>query len=173
MDKNEESLFKAVGSSNFKKVKQVLTQSVNVNVTDRWGYTPLIRACVYGDIDIAEVLIARGAEVNARTEDGNTALFEASLSQEKKPLAELLIEKGAYIDIKNKHGDTPLIMATMNGIKEIVELLIAKGADVNATNNMGSNVLSVAWTHGQKEIMRLLYDNGARDNSIIGFGDSH
>jgi ankyrin repeat protein len=84
--------------------------------------------------EMIELLIAKGADVNAKNNQGNTPLYLA-VGNNQKELAELLLLKGADVNTKNKKGLTPLHNAKR---KEIIELLIAKGANINAQDNQGN-----------------------------------
>jgi cytohesin len=90
-------------------------------------YTPLLVATLLGYKDVAELLIAHGANVNARFEDGITPLFVAAI-QGRLNVVELLLDKGADVNAAVKDGHTPLDAADANGHKDIANMLIAKSA---------------------------------------------
>ncbi|MDB4808156.1 ankyrin repeat domain-containing protein [Verrucomicrobia bacterium] len=71
------------------------------------GGAPLHYAAMFGRKEIAELLIAKGADVNAKDEAGRTPLYEAAW-QGRGEIAELLIAKGADVNAKNEDGKTPL-----------------------------------------------------------------
>ena len=77
--------------------------------------------------EIIKLLIANGADVNAKNKDERTPLHDAT----SKERAEQLVTNGADVNAKDMFGKTPLHYAARSGQKEIVELLIAKGADMN------------------------------------------
>jgi len=121
-----------------------LAAGTDVNAKDDVGMTPLHRATYQGYKEIAELLIAKGADVNAKGGvNGGTPLHWAA-EEGHKETAELLIVKGADVNAKNRGGGTPLHHAARKGHKEIVELLLAKGANVNAKNNYGNTPLDLA-----------------------------
>ena len=76
--------------------------------------TALMLAVASHDLKSVEVLIARGADVNARGTSGNTALHFASRSSSPTILAKLL-DKGADKEAKNDAGHNPLIEAICEG----------------------------------------------------------
>jgi ankyrin repeat protein len=121
------SIHDAVEKGNIEAVKQHLTAGTDVNLKDEDGeLTPLQMAAGEGQKEIAELLIAKGADVNAMTADGLTALFAAILGPHKE-IAELLIAKGADVNARGFLGMTPLNMAADEGEKEIAALLRKHG----------------------------------------------
>ena len=107
-------------------VKQHLTADMDVNARDdQWGRSPLDCAVVEGDKKVIELLITKGADVNAKDHDGVTPLH-AAVQYGHKGIAELLIANGADVNTKTLVGSTPLHAAAFLGYKEIVELLVAK-----------------------------------------------
>ena len=69
--------------------------------------TPLDMAIRNQHTEIAELLIAKGTDVNAKSNRGYTPLHEAS-KNEKTEILELLIAKGADVNANDDDGDTPL-----------------------------------------------------------------
>ena len=80
-----------------------------MNATEKdSGVTPLICAVLNGNIDVVKMLLEKGANVNAKSTGGVTALMAESLDQSKVDIAKLLIDKGAEVNAKTKVGVTPL-----------------------------------------------------------------
>jgi TolA-binding protein len=121
--------------------------------------------------DFVELFLAKGADVNAKNEDGYTPLHRAA-EQGEKDVAELLLAKGADVNAKNKSGSTPLSMAANRGNKDVAELLLAKGADVNAINNYWWTPLHKAADSGRKDIAELLLSKGADINAKNNHGNT-
>ena len=67
-------------------------------------------AAYNGQTTAVERLIERGADINAKTKDGYTALIYAAYSGHAKIVQEL-VENGASIDATNNYGSTALIYA--------------------------------------------------------------
>ena len=187
------SIHKSVEEGNIEAVKQHLAAETDVNAKAEDGHTPLHIAAVNGKKEIAELLIDKGADVNAKY-DGWTPLHDAASYGHKeiaellitngadvnakdiigftplqfaqtKEIAELLITNGADVNAKDKYGRTPLHDRAFNVSKEIAELLIANGADVNAKNDLGRTPLHNAAWRVQMEIAELLIANGADVNA--------
>ena len=72
--------------------------------------------------EIAELLIARGADVNARNSNGATALIYAATFNQKK-IIKLLLDHGADRRLKDSRGLMATDHAKMQGLKDIVALL--------------------------------------------------
>ena len=131
----------AASLGDIETVKQHLAAGTDVNAKGSMnGWTPLHYAALDSHKEIAELLISKGADVNAKNYIGETPLIMAS-GMHHKEVVELLIAKGADVNAKIVDGRTPLHL-TSN--KEIAELLIAKGADVNAKDEDGETPLDRA-----------------------------
>ena len=90
-----------------------------------------MEAAIGGHLELAKLLIDKGADVNARDKGGRTALMEAALEGHFE-LAKLLIDKGADVYAKQKSGWTALMSAAASGDLAMVKLLLEKGAHINA-----------------------------------------
>ena len=88
---------------------------------------PLNRAASHGLLRLAEALIRKGADVNAKGNSGGTPLMYAARKGHDK-VVKLLLQKGADPKAKNKYGLTTLYLATASGNYKVVELLKAAGA---------------------------------------------
>ena len=163
----------AVWNGDLEGVQAELDNGVDVDEKDDlWGRTPLHIAAEEGHKEIAELLIAAGADVNAKDSVGFTPLHEAAWKGHKE-VVELLIDNGADVNAKSDwfertplHDAVPNIKIPANKeAKEIVELLIAKGADMNAKDGvLGDTILHYAASQGHKEIAKLLIAKGADVN---------
>jgi len=84
------SIYDAAWKGNIEAIKQHLAAGTDVDVKDdKHGLTPLHGAAIHGHKEIVELLIAKGAEVNAKTNDGETPLVYA---------------KGEIANLLRKHG---------------------------------------------------------------------
>ena len=138
----------AVRAGDKAKVEALIAGGANVNAEDYTG-TPLYNAASYSNPEIAELLIAKGADVNAKQTKSNfsylgwTPLHRSALGG-RKDVAALLLSKHANVNARSEDGSTPLHIAASNGQKDLADLLLSKGADVNAKNNNGWSPLFVA-----------------------------
>jgi cytohesin len=126
---------------------------------DEW--TPLYWAALFGHKDVAELLLANGADASAKV-SGDTPLHSTAYKDQRKGVAELLLASGANVNAKDdSNQETPLHIAAEQGAKEVAELLLAKGADVNAKNSYLVEPLHLAAKHGHKDVADLLLAKGA------------
>jgi hypothetical protein len=77
------------------------------------GGTPLMWAAIKGRAEAIELLIGRGANMNAVDPAGGTALHAAAFLGHEKA-TELLIRSGANVNAANKRGETPLDVASLD-----------------------------------------------------------
>ena len=87
---------------------------VNSRTMDSFARTPLMVAVIEGHIDLAELLIRRGAEVNTTDEFGYTPLHLAA-RRGNSSLVELLVKNGADSSIQDDDGQTPAALALEAG----------------------------------------------------------
>src|SRR5260370_10422126 len=88
---------------------------------DEYDWTPLHFATQKGHKDVAELLLANKADVNAKSIGGETPLHVAALNGQKE-LAELLLANKADVNSRTIDEQTPLHFAAFNGQKELAEL---------------------------------------------------
>lgn len=129
----------------------------------------LLRSAAFGDIFRVDELLDDGADINARTTDGATALMGAIYYRFPRT-AELLIARGADVNARSNRGVTALHQAAWEGYEEIAVMLLRKGADPNARTNEGETPLMWAAMKGHDEVARLLIANGADVNAMTSNG---
>ena len=163
----------AVRTGDIEYVKQALIKGENANAKNH-RETILHCAARTHQTEIAELLISKGADVNAAdgTINGDTPLFHSikkvySVSKKKghSEMTELLIKRGAEINYENLRGKTPLYKAIYWRNKETAELLIANGAEVNkqyvylTTNH---TLLDIAKRRNNLDCVDLLRKHGGK-----------
>ena len=125
--------------------------------------TPLHSAAFYEDLEIVQVLLEYGVDVNTKNIYGCTPLDFASLGgrHNEHRVAQLLIEHGADPDTRDVEGFTPLHRASSSGRVEIVCLLIEHGANVEANDYQvtGRTPLDVASGEQREKIIKLLSEH--------------
>lgn len=109
---------------------------LDINATDKNGWTPLHAACKTGNLEIIKLLIKKGAYTRAVTNEGASPLhYFVRNGDRMDPLKHSAVMKllidGSYIDTENKHGETPLHQAAMNDRFQNVAYLVNAKADPN------------------------------------------
>lgn len=123
------------------------------------GTTPLMRAAVRGDIQLIRKHLTEGADVDAVSPSGSTALVYAASSGNPLAIATLL---NAGAKASTDAGGEALITAAARGNARSVELLLKAGADPNYRDKDGGTPLSVAARRHYEGITHLLMQGGAR-----------
>ena len=160
-------LHEAAKAGDLDSVNHFITvHMADVDAKDHVSNTPLHRAAYYGRTSVVSVLIAAGAEVNAKRSesDGDTPLHIAA-KQGNASVVSILIAAGAEVNAKDNNGSTPLHWAAFYGHASVVSVLIAAGAEVNAKNNYGSTPLHMAAYYGRASVVSVLIAAGAEVNA--------
>jgi ankyrin repeat protein len=144
-------------------IKLLLQTETSVDDMDAKGRTPLSRAAENGHEAVAELLISKGADINAGNA-GRTPLLHA-VEKNHEEVAKLLINKGADVNATKYSSWTPLCFAIWMGHQKVAKLLINMGADINVCDNDGRTPLLHASICGHAEVAKLLIDKGADINA--------
>ena len=136
------SIHEAIEADEFAAFNQHLAAGTDVNLKDsRWGNTPLIHASYHGRQKMIDRLVRRGADLDAQSNNGWTALHVA-VGQEHLEVVGQLLRAGADVTVRNRLfgqgenreqvSDTPLDLAINFDLPEIIQLLRKHGAQTNA-----------------------------------------
>jgi ankyrin repeat protein len=143
-------VFEASTVSDTERLREVLdAEPALATVYSGDGFTPLHFAAFFGHAEAAELLLARGAEVNAfgRGWMTGTALHSA-VARSHVDVVRILLDAGANSNARQSAGWSPLHSAAHNGDVPSLQLLLAAGADPAATNDEGRSVLDLAEERG-------------------------
>ena len=122
-------------------VQFLLDSGAGVNSRDPvQGGTPLLSAVMNGSLENASLLLSRGADANSRDNDGRTALWYASIS-ENTGLIALLLKHGADVNTRDNTGRTALMHAADLCYTWDVQALLNAGADPTVADKRGRTAL--------------------------------
>jgi len=136
LDKAIERLFLGIYAADLAIVIEQLDSGVAVNARDETQQTPLH---VAQDRAIVKLLVARGADVEALNDTGESPIFNKEIEN-----AQIILSAGADINATNRGGNTLLIRYAYAGYLPGMKVLVALGADVNHCNRDGHNVMDIA-----------------------------
>jgi len=178
-DQEVDLLFEAAFTGDVARLLSLLDADRSLVWDMRAGLTALHLAAFAGNLEAADLILMKGADVNASQGEG-TPLFQACLGGHE-PVARLLLEYGAQPDGATDAGETPIMAAALTGNEPLARLLIEKGADVNkqtasgkskldeSRDVAGETALHLAAGAGHAAFVRLLLEHGAkadlRDNA--------
>ncbi|XP_061769914.1 ankyrin-2-like isoform X1 [Nerophis ophidion] len=129
-----------------------------VNRTTESGFTPLHIAAHYGNVNVATLLLNRGAAVDFLARNGITPLHVASKRGNTNMVC-LLLDRGCQIDAKTRDGLTPLHCAARSGHDVVVELLLERGAPLLARTKNGLSPLHMAAQGDHAECVKHLLEH--------------
>ena len=122
--------------------------------------TPLIYAAQNGHLDVVQVLLEGGANVERTNANQWTALHAAAWNG-YVDVCRLLLDWGAKVNSLDKWQDTPLHDAARRGRLSVVKLLVERGADVRVRNEDGRTASDMARVYGELDVAEWL-DLGSR-----------
>lgn len=163
----ETSLHDAVRRNDKNEVLRLIKKGANINALDSMGFTPLHEAAMKGRVEIAKILISKGAKVNSRTGIYRLSpLYQAALMR-RYEIIRLLAKNGANMNIRDSQGSTPLMTSVENGSTKTALLLISLGAKVNLATKGGTTPLDLAVSRSHKETVKALISKSANVNANV------
>lgn len=138
------------------------------------SFTALLFAVAQQHDDVARLLIAAGANVNAESHDGTAALALAAQAG-SEDLVERLVSAGSYVTGEGRSGLTALTRAAGKGHLDVVKYLLGHGAQAGAISYTGASALGAASGGGHRDVVRVLLDakapvDGARNGVATPLG---
>ncbi len=132
-----ESLAQCVREGDVESVKLFIASGFPPDVRDKAGVPLLCLAARFKHRNVVELLLERGADINAQSDDrGYSPLMDATQQGDEGLLAYLL-EHGSDTDLQSKDGQTALVLAVGRSDASIVTLLLAHGASPDIADKLG------------------------------------
>ncbi|KAF4949398.1 hypothetical protein FSARC_13488 [Fusarium sarcochroum] len=132
---------------------------------------PLHLACLNGHESIVKFLLERGADTEARQENGATPLDDACWRGHQS-VVQLLLKWGAETQVYDHNSWSPLLSATAFKNKSIVKLLLEKNSsNINVADTDGTTPLHVACEEGYEEIVGMFLEYNKKSDLNINTRD--
>lgn len=119
-DELGDQLLAATRKGDLASVKQLLDKGADVNTKTRYESTPLFFACDRGHLEIARLLIERGAKLNVHDNFYNATALSWAMNKKHDAIVELMIDKGV-------DPSDALMSSVQNGDKKLFRLVLDKG----------------------------------------------
>lgn len=133
------------------------------------SYVDFFRAVNIDNLRTVRQLVERGFDVNARSEQGQCALYLALREEAHQVSAWLMQWPQTDLNARNAAGETPLMMAALKGQVEAMRILLDKGVPAH---HDGWSPLHYAATGKSVEAVRLLLDRGAPVDALSPNGST-
>ncbi len=148
-------------------VKLLLDHGADPNAVDKRGASALLFAV--GDARKVEALLARGANVNARTSTGNTPLIAAAAYTDNLGVVKLLLDKGADLQSVNENNVSALAAAVYASDAKSVKFFLDQGCKPKQIQSLfgaaDNPLLAIAAQTADAQIVGMLLEQGAEVNA--------
>ena len=129
--------------------------------------TALQRVCARGRLNLVNLLLTRGATIDAKKSNEVSALFRA-VENGQSAIARLLIDRGANLEATDRYSRTSIFAAAVKGHADILHMLLAGGANVKAIDSGDRTALlhvsaersTASWSQRQEDVVNALLRSG-------------
>ncbi|XP_065714427.1 DNA-binding protein RFXANK isoform X2 [Patagioenas fasciata] len=150
------SIHQLAAQGELSQLKEHLRKGENlVNKPDERGFTPLIWAAAFGEIETVRHLLEWGADPHALAKERESALSLASMGG-YTDIVTMLLERNVDINIYDWNGGTPLLYAVRGNHAKCVEALLARGADLTTEADSGYTPMDLAVALGHKKVQQVI-----------------
>jgi ankyrin repeat protein/L-ascorbate metabolism protein UlaG (beta-lactamase superfamily) len=155
-------MHQAAYRGNLDLIKYLVSEKQSLNPGfDQWGNTPLLASVSRGRKDAVAYLLDNGADPNATSQNGLSALAFAVLGGDPE-IVRMLIAGGADVQCADEYGWTALHRsAQLLGNVDIAKLLVDAGAEVDLEDKQGITPLRTAAERGFTDLVKYLASRGA------------
>ena len=156
------TLVSAVDLGQIETVKALLESGADANAVNDKGLAVLLTATWHEDLEVAQLLVDHGADVNKPSTENSWTPFMEAASRGNMPLIELYLQHKADINLRDRNGEQPIWVAAAFGQPAVVEKLLALGGDIQTRNNEGVGLLHGAASANDPHLIEFLLTMGFR-----------
>jgi len=150
------SIHQLAAQGELSQLKEHLRKGDNlINKPDEHGFTPLIWASAFGEIETVRFLLEWGADPHILAKERESALSLASMGG-YTDIVGLLLERDVDINIYDWNGGTPLLYAVRGNHVKCVEALLARGADLTTEADSGYTPMDLAVALGYRKVQQVI-----------------
>ncbi|XP_036169523.1 DNA-binding protein RFXANK isoform X3 [Myotis myotis] len=150
------SIHQLAAQGELSQLKEHLRKGDNlINKPDERGFTPLIWASAFGEIETVRFLLEWGADPHILAKERESALSLASTGG-YTDIVGLLLERDVDINIYDWNGGTPLLYAVRGNHVKCVEALLARGADLTTEADSGYTPMDLAVALGYRKVQQVI-----------------
>lgn len=131
--------------------------------------TVLSFVCGAGKLPAVQTLLALGANIRIRDEQGDTALH-AACDADNAEIITLLLDKGVSVEERGYKGMTPLIRSAQANKCAALEVLLDRGAQIDFIVGEYGTALYQASMHGHLDALKVLLKRGAHVDAYVSGG---
>ncbi|GMF50752.1 unnamed protein product [Phytophthora fragariaefolia] len=162
------NLLVAVKSNDLETAGRLLALDVDIEVrSEDNSFTPMCWAAHAGNLEMVQLLLVEGAQVNTRTPSGFSPLLLAASGGHATVVQQLLMKGADPEACIARSGFTALLVASFNGYIDVVQHLIRKRVNLEVQSADGSTALHLAVEKGHAAVVQLLLAGGSDPNALI------
>lgn len=184
-------LHAAIHVNNYLGIEYLLNHGADPNIEEHYGISPLSRAVEYGNTDIVNLLIQKGARWNERSRAGGNTPLASAAEHIEADLLLYFLSLGAAVDTVDRSGWTPLMWSIgpssnadynklksrnldpLSERKRVFEILMQQPLNLNLQNAEGDTALMIAiFRNNQFDAVRILLSKGADPNIENSLGQT-
>jgi Ankyrin repeats (3 copies)/Ankyrin repeat len=163
-------LYDAAGCGDIQTVRRYLTQGLHPDVFQaayNCGDTAFMEACYCGELEIAKLLYAYGADASHSDANGSNALHYAAQGGHVQVIT-FLLDCGVDMDGQGHSGLTPLMEAAAMSRYKALQYLLRRGANISITDDYGLTVAHHAHTVATQYVLHEYHQRHRRAAFLLG-----
>lgn len=163
--------FKSVKERGVAGVRELLSQGIDPNCSNKQGETPIMAAALTDNLELFDLLQQAGADLGARTKDGNLTLFRAARCKHGNEAVGLsMVQRvinSAGLGPDQQKFSSALVLCAADRSPDYLGTLVRLGADPNYRTDDGACALLRAIWENRPDAVAALLEAGADPNSAV------